>query len=338
MLKKKYYDRLHFFLKITSRPTLINILLILMLFYGCRSADHNLLRSWMADSNKIKVLSTVKQIGDLAADIGGERIDSWILIRGSIDPHHYELVKGDGEKFERADLILYNGLGLEHGASLSSWLDTSERAVALGDRIQERFPDRVLYKGDTVDPHIWMDVSIWSKAADIILEQLILKDPDGTQYYRERAVKLRERMEKTHLEILQMVHQIPASRRYFVTSHDAFQYFTRSYLSEENETNWTKRFAAPEGLAPDGQLSPVDIQRMIDYLKQHCISILFAESNVNRDSLEKIADASRELGCRVLICEEPLFADAIDGDLHYLDMMLHNAKVLSKHMESHERD
>lgn len=338
MLKKNQYVPLHLLFISSLRASVIIILLISMVLGGCRKSGQQPLRAWMNDSNKIKVLSTVKQIGDLAADIGGERIDSWILIRGSLDPHHYELVKGDGEKLEHADLIFYNGLGLEHGASLSSWLNSSKKATALGDYILQRYPDCILTKDDTIDPHIWMDVSIWAKTADIILEQLMLKDPDGAFYYKERARSLRERMEKTHQEILHMVHRIPASRRYFVTSHDAFQYFTRSYLADKGEIDWTKRFAAPEGLAPDGQLSPVDIQRMIDYIKQNRIAIVFTESNVNRDSLEKIADASRELGCRVQICEEPLFADAIDGDLHYLDMMLHNAKIISKHMESHERD
>ncbi len=333
MLKKIHFVR-HHFLKIPQRSAIIIFFLILMVFWGCHKPDRQLFRSWMDDSKKIKVLSTIKQIGDLVADIGGERIDSLVLIRGALDPHYYELVKGDGEKLEHADLIFYNGLGLEHGASLFSWLHLNNKATALGDRILQQFPERILFKAEIVDPHIWMDVSIWAVAGDLIFQQLIAIDPDGASYYRSRALLLRERMERTHREILEMVHQIPEARRYFVTSHDAFQYFTRSYLAEKDEINWTQRFAAPEGLAPDGQLSPVDIQRIINYLKWHNISTLFAESNVNLDSLNKIADAGRDLGLCVQICEEKLFADAIDGDLHYLDMMLHNAKVISNHMSN----
>ena len=36
----------------------------------------------MNDSGRIKVLSTISQIGDLVADIGGERVDSLVLIQG----------------------------------------------------------------------------------------------------------------------------------------------------------------------------------------------------------------------------------------------------------------
>jgi manganese/zinc/iron transport system substrate-binding protein len=333
MLKKNYFLH-HRFFKVFCGLLLIIFFLSLV---DCSGPGRQPLRTWMSDSNQIKVLSSVKQIGDLVADIGGERVDSWVLIRG-LDPHHYELVKGDGELLEHADLIFYNGLGLEHGASLFSWLHSSGKSVAIGDRIQEQFPDRILYKGPAADPHIWMDVSIWAIACDVICEKLADLDPDGSSYYSERARLLKNRMEEIHSEIQETVHRIPADRRYFVTSHDAFEYFTRSYLAEMDELDWPRRCAAPEGLAPDGQLSPVDIQRMIDFLIRHNISILFTESNVSPDSLNKIADAGTKLGLRVQICKEALFGDAIDQDLHYLDMMRHNAKVIAGYLDHHESD
>ncbi len=287
----------------------------------------------MADSGRIKALSTIAQIGDLASEIGGERVDSWTLIQGALDPHSYELVKGDGEKLERADVIFFNGLGLEHGASLSSWLHSSEKATAAGDRILRQAPEKILYKGRSIDPHIWMDISLWMGTVDLIVERFSAADPQGASYYQERGLRLRERMEMTHREIVGELHAIPAERRYLVTSHDAFHYFTRSYLAEEGEKDWADRFAAPEGLAPDGQLSPVDIQRIIDYVKLHRVSVLFPESNVSRDSIRKIANAGGELGLPIVICTEKLYGDAMDGDIHYLEMMRRNSQTIAKHLK-----
>jgi len=305
-------------------------LLLAFLLFGCSSKSR--LNEWMRDGSKIKILSTTAQIGDLVSEIGGDRADGWILIQGDLDPHSYEIVKGDGEKLARADLIFYNGLGLEHGASLSSLLRESPKAIPVGERIRAAYPELILKKEEAIDPHIWMDVSLWQKAIDPIVEGLSLADPEGASYYRERADALASKMEKAHIQIRDQLMKVPSEKRYLVTSHDAFQYFTRSYFADPNESDWSKRFAAPEGLAPDGQLNPLDIQRIIDYLRHKEISVVFPESNVSRDSIKKIALSSKEFGLDIRICSEPLYGDSMSG-LSYLEMMFSNADVIKRYLE-----
>ena len=65
----------------------------------------------MEPNGKLKVLSTTAMLHDLVKQIGGDEIDSTVLICGDLDPHTYQLVKGDGEKLSFADLVFYNGLG-----------------------------------------------------------------------------------------------------------------------------------------------------------------------------------------------------------------------------------
>jgi manganese/zinc/iron transport system substrate-binding protein len=305
-------------------------------FFGCQKGkmERNFITSWMSDTGKIKVLSTTAQIADLVVEIGGDRVDSLVLIRGTMDPHSYELVKGDDEKFRRADLLFYNGLGLEHGASLFAWLSTSDKATGIGDRILKSAPNLVLRNGSSIDPHIWMDISLWKEATYVIEEKLSALDHKGGVFYHERAELLRERMDLVHLELRELLAKVPQEKRYLVTSHDAFHYFTRAYLAEQQESDWAERFAAPEGLSPDGQLSPVDIRRIVNYLHKHQVRVMFPESNVSKDSIRKIASSAKELGFEVKICSETLYGDAMDGkDLHYLDMMRHNASVIFRHLE-----
>ncbi len=152
---------------------LLSFLAISLLCFSC--AKRNTLspfREWMKDNGKIKVLSTIAQIGDLAAAVGGDQVDCLVLIPKELDPHSYELVKGDGEKLQRADLILYNGLGLEHGAGLSALLKQSPKAVALGFEIQKLAPNKILEKDGVIDPHIWMDVSLWKLSLQSIVEKI----------------------------------------------------------------------------------------------------------------------------------------------------------------------
>jgi len=314
----------------TRLKKVILILLAPLLFVACQPSK-NRLSDWMKHDGKIKILSTTAQIGDLVKEIGGDRVDGWILIQGDLDPHSYEIVKGDGEKLQRADHIFYNGLGLEHGASLSSMLKSSSKATAIGEKISRAYPERILKKGEIVDPHIWMDISLWKKGIDPIVEALSAIDPEGTPVYSERGKALLEKMETAHNNVLSQLQKIPSEKRYLVTSHDAFHYFTRSYLADPGETHWGDRFAAPEGLAPEGQLNPRDIQKIINYLKAKRVSVIFPESNVSRDSIRKIASAGRELGLEIKVCSEPLYGDAMSG-LTYLEMMNRNAETIAKYL------
>ncbi len=214
---------------------------------------------------------------------------------------------------------------------MSSILKTSAKATPVGERIAERHPEKILKKDASIDPHIWMDVSLWRQGIDPIVESLSRFDPEGASYYEERAKLLSEKMEKAHQEIYQLVQSVPAEKRYLVTSHDAFHYFTRSYMAAPGEENWEERFAAPEGLAPDGQLNPLDLQKVVDFLKSKNISVIFPESNVNRDSIRKIAMAGKELGLDVRICTDPLYGDSM-GNLPYLEMMHHNAETITRNL------
>jgi manganese/zinc/iron transport system substrate-binding protein len=289
----------------------------------------------MTPNGKMKVLATTAQVCDLVANVGGEHVDAITLITGEMDPHSYELVKGDDEKLSYARLLFYNGLGLEHGASLKHRLQTHPGGVSIGDSILARQRARILSVDQQLDPHIWMDISLWMEGIDAVVQALSQADPEHAAYFAENGSALRVRMTAAHQRIVEAMECVPAHKRYLVTSHDAFNYFTRAYLAEPEERDsgkWEERFEAPEGLAPDGQLSAADIQRLIDYLCAHQIGVVFPESNVSRDSLRKIVSACLSKGLVVTLSSDPLYGDAMgppgSGADAYLGMMQHNAAVI----------
>ena len=290
---------------------------------------------WMQPNGKVKVLTTTAMIDDIVRQIGGENVDTIPLIKGELDPHSYQLVKGDDEKLAMADLIFYNGLGLEHGPSLQEYLKSHPKAIPLGNKIMESEPGLLLiYKGQP-DPHIWMDISLWARTVPFIVKALSEKDPVHADEYKAKGEKIAGEMEAAHRQVVDLMHAIPENKRYLVTSHDAFNYFTRAYLSAdgEGEKEWSQRFAAPEGLAPESQIGATDIQMIVDHLSQYKIRVLFPESNINRDSIRKIVEAGRKKGMEVEIADVSLYADAMgrpgsDGDT-YLKMQLHNAKTIA---------
>lgn len=313
---------------------------LLFFFTSCQTSPVERSESdferWASSEGKVRVLCTIEMLSDLARQVGGEHISCITLIKGDLDPHSYELVKGDDEKFAYADLIFFNGLGLEHSPSLHRQLKESEHAVGVGDHIRQGDSSLILQAESLFDPHIWMDISLWSRSLEFIADALSQKDPQHAAYYKERETQAREVMLAEHEKIRNALQSIPSQERYLVTSHDAFRYFCRAYLAEERESmeEWELRVEAPEGLAPDSQLSASDIQRIVRHIQTFGVQVIFPESNVSKDSIRKITLACEELGLTVRICEEELFGDAMgapgsEGGT-YLGMIRHNARVIEE--------
>lgn len=296
--------------------------------------------AWMASNEKLKILCTTAMIHDLVRQIGGEHVHCLTLIKGELDPHSYQLVKGDDEKFAHADLIFFNGLGLEHGPSLQNVLQHNEKAIGLGDALMTHDPDALLYYKGQLDPHVWMDVSLWAKTLPYIVKALAAKDPAHAGIFAANAQKLDQEMGKAHEAIMKELQGIPSEKRYLVTSHDAFQYFVRAYMStyeEREQGSWTSRCAAPEGLAPESQLSVTEIQALIEHVGRYRIQVLFPESNVSKDSIRKIVSSGKAKGLTLRMASEVLYADAMGpSGSHadtYLGMIQYDAEVIANNLK-----
>lgn len=326
----------------------ISFLSLAFILVGCgrgHSKHKETLSEWMeGGGGQIRVLSTTAMIADLVEKVGKEHVSSLVLIKGEVDPHSYELVKGDAEKLSIADIVFASGLNLEHGASISYSLIHRDHVVFLGDYFIKNFKSQAIYVHQAIDPHIWMDVSIWREMVDPIVEKLSSFDPAHAEEYKRNGALLKGELSLVDEKITSMIKAIPEDRRFLVTSHDAFNYFVRRYLATEEERengDWKKRSQAPEGLAPDGQLATRDIEEMIDHLKTYQIEFVFPESNVSLDSLKKIHAVAKAKGQSIYFAKTPLYGDSMAGEgilaESYEEMLLHNAKVISGYLSSHEK-
>lgn len=305
-------------------------------FTACQKSSYNRLSKWSDPKiRKIKVLSTTQMIDDLVQEIAGHFVLHQALIENDADPHTYELVKGDSDKIFAADLILYNGLDLEHGASLKNCLKKHKRSMSLADEIAKQTAEYpfIVIEGQ-IDPHIWMDVKLFSKAIDPIVKMLSELDPEHKKVYERRGKKLFAKMVAIDHFIKASLRSIPDDKRFLVTTHDAFYYFSRAYLGDRDA--FTSRVASPEGLAPDGQLALGDIRMIINFAKKHKIKTLFGESNLSKAALKKVVLSLQRNQKDVKIAPENLFGDSVgdksSGVTTYLQMMIHNAKVIKMYL------
>ncbi len=68
---------------------------------------------------KLNVLTTLPDFADIAEQIGGEKVEAESLIKGTQDPHFVDPKPSFTLKANKADLLIFIGLGLEDG-----WLPT----------------------------------------------------------------------------------------------------------------------------------------------------------------------------------------------------------------------
>lgn len=322
------------------------IVTVISCFCGCQNmtkSNGQHVHEWFEDNGRKKILTTTSHIKDLVKAIGGDYVDVIALIHGEQDPHSYMLVKGDDEKFARADLVFSNGLMLEHGTSLARMLEQSPRNMGLGNFLYEKDPSQIIVINKTLDPHIWMDVALWRQTVGVIANTLSTILSEHKDQIKKNAENVNHALDNLDKVIRAKMQSIPASKRYLVTTHDAFHYFAKRYMANEEEQkngSWIERCQAPEGLAPDSQLSTADMQRMVEHLIKHHIHVVFAESNVSKDSIKKLISSCYERGHKVHIAKNSLFADAMGKDgtpqSTYIGMMLYNMEQIFSELEMEE--
>lgn len=304
---------------------------------GAKQNPSNL-SNWMEAGEKPRVLATTAIVGDVVRLVGGERIDLLVLMPSEIDPHSYELVKGDWEKFDRASIVFSNGLNLEHSQSMHSRLLFHPNSVFLGDEVRKKEPSKIIYVNGQVDPHIWMDLSLWSESIDCIVEGLSRIDPSHAGEYVLNGKKTRDAFLAKDQWIFNRMQAVPEELRYLVTSHDAFNYFGRRYLAEADEMKdhlWLKRIRAIQGLAPDEQIGSLEIIEVVGFVCSQKIRTIYPEMNLTQDALYKVVEACRKRGGNVSLSKEPLLGDTL-GEKSYLEMFDYNVDVLVRGFTSDE--
>lgn len=298
---------------------------------GCLELQKNNqnVRTWMHERSRIKVLVTTEYVACLVKDVGGDQVTVLTLIPAQSDPHSYQIVKGDDAKFRSADIVFYSGLMLEQGASLIKYLQ-KYHAHSVGDYIQKK-TGKALMNANMYDPHIWHDIGLFAEGLFFIAEQLSLIRPEKAAYFQENAKKAYERYQVLHRSYQEELVKIDPERRYLVTTHDAFRYFTRAYLATDEERNsltFDHRCIAPEGFSPEAQISTKDLQKSIDFIVQHNIHVVFSEATVNQDSLNKIREVLAHQGYIIYIDEDSLYSDTMGKEDTLESVFLHNAQQI----------
>src|SRR5690554_1422691 len=248
-----------------------------------------------------QIVATTGMIADVAAEVAGDCGEVRPLMGPGTDPHLYRPTSSDIRALRQADGILFSGYGLEGqlGEVLARLSDgTSTLAVA-----EAAVPQAEVLSADGlhgVDPHLWMDVRLWSMTVPVVAEFVAGLAPD-CEGIAERADGYAELLDALHLWVGEAVAAIPEDARALVTAHDAFAYYARAYGIEE---------IAIQGISTEAEASISDISGAAALVAERRIPAVFIETTINPRTVEALIAAARDAGHEVRVGGE-LYADAM---------------------------
>jgi zinc transport system substrate-binding protein len=181
----------------------------------------------------LKVLATFYPLYDFAKNVGGDKINASILVPETVDVHDFDPAPSDIQNIATADVLIYNGAGLEKtwlsnvisasGNTKLVLVDTSQNITLLA--VAPQFQSG----GRTVDSHFWLDPVLVKQQVSNILQGLIQADPTNSQYFTQNAEAYKAKLDSLHSQIVAVTTSLNIKTRYFVTFHEAFAYFAKEY-------------------------------------------------------------------------------------------------------------
>ena len=271
------------------------------------------------DGGGLRVVATTTQVADLAANVGGDRVQVTSLLKPGIDAHDYEPSPADIDAIAHADLVLQNGVGLEE------WLgETIESSGFDGPVVDASQGVRLRQVGGEADPHIWQDPGNAQVMAANIERGLAAAEPAAAAAFEANLAAYTKALRALDAEVERQVDSL--ANKKVVTNHDAFGYYLDRYGLELVGS-------VIPSFDTSAELSGRDIRDLVAKIKATGVKAIFSETSLPPRAAETIG---REAGVKVVVGSDALYGDALgppgsDGDT-YLKMIRHNTATIVENL------
>lgn len=279
----------------------------------------------IAKGDTVNAVVTIAMIGDVVANVGGDCVNVTAIMGSGVDPHLYKASASDVKTFQQADAIFYSGYSLE--GQLSDVLARfGEQKPTIAVSPASIDPGDLITVQDVygIDPHIWMDASLWTRIVPTIADTIGTLRPDCTDQLRENSETYQAQLSALHDWAVASIASIPQDQRVLVTAHDAFGYYGRAYGI---------KVEAIQGISTEAEASVADIRATAEAVANAGVPALFIETTINPRTIQAVIDAAGSLGHEIEIGGE-LFSDAMDADGNpastYIGMIFENTVKITQ--------
>ena len=270
------------------------------------------------------VLTSFSVLEDMTAAVGGDLVDTRSITPPGAEVHEYSPTPGDLRDTAEANLILFNGLGLE------AWYEqfltqTSAEVLMVSDSVDAlpvtRLPGEASAAEDPelpVNPHAWMSPAQAMIYVDNIEAALSELSPEDADAFARNAEDYRAEIQQVWDRAAERLEPLRATGEvHLVTCEGAF-----SYLAQDLELS--EHYLWP--LNAEDQGSPQQVEAQIRYVAEHEVPTIFCESTVNDSAQQQVAAST---GAQL---SEPLHVDSVteaEGPApSYLELLEHDLDLI----------
>ncbi|MEV8341568.1 zinc ABC transporter substrate-binding protein AztC [Streptomyces niveus] len=297
-------------------PLLLSLLCVLALGAGAVGCT-------AGGQDRPTVVVTTNILGDITRNVVGEEAEVTVLMGPGADPHSFGISAPQAASVEQADLVVYNGLGLEENVlrHVEAAKEAGVPTLAVGDAV-----DPIAYtsgeSADEPDPHFWTDPERVHRAVGIIADQVAehVKGVDRKAVEKNASGYGGEITELTSW-MRTAFDEIPEGSRQLVTNHHVFGYLAERF-----------GFRIVGAVIPSGTTlaspSASDLRSLADAVEKAGVKAVFADSS-QPDRLAQVLRSESRIDVDVV----PLFSESLTekgkGAATYLEMMRANTRSIA---------
>jgi manganese/zinc/iron transport system substrate-binding protein len=274
----------------------------------------------VSEKSEPYVMATTTMLYDLASVISGGKVPVRGLVAAGVDPHLYQPTRDDVVRLENSALLIANGLNLEgRMTDLFQKFQTHKKVLFVADRVNEAMPVPENLKHD---PHIWMDVTRWKRAANLVADEMITLWPQYRSDFESNLNAYQRQLDELDAEIKDKISSLPSSSRVLVTAHDAFNYFALAYGIEVHGI---------QGISTESEAGLQKINELVEMLVERKIPAVFIETTVSDRNVKSLIEGAAAKGQTVKM-GGTLFSDSLGNagtpESSYIGMMRSNLNIM----------
>jgi zinc transport system substrate-binding protein len=215
----------------------------------------------------------------LSQEIGGDHVQVTQLVPSNTEIHSWEPSASHIAAVENADIVFYNGAGLDHWMQddVLTILSTAKTRIIVDstnglellmseDHEHESTTNQEEHDHGLFDPHTWVSPYMAKLQAQKIYEALLQADPEHEQYYAQRWQNLEAKLKQIDNDYSSGLANTKKST--IIVSHEAFGYLAHRYSFEQHGVI---------GLSADEQPSAATIAGLVEEMTEHEIYVVFVD-------------------------------------------------------------
>jgi zinc/manganese transport system substrate-binding protein len=249
---------------------------IAILLTGCgTSKSDDSSKNNAAPGAKIKIAAAENFLGEVAAAVGGDRVEVTSIINNpDADPHDFEPTADNSKAVSDAQVVVYVGIGYDEWMNkLLKAGSGSKTVIALGSDL--------LGKKEGDNPHVWYIPESMPKLADALADKLGKIDPSQADNFKKRAQDYKTTLAPFNDLVQKLKQSSPAD---IAVSEPVFDYMAEALNLRIVDPKFAKAIEAESDPAPG------DIADLQNAIKGKKIKLFVQNTQADSPTVKNMAD------------------------------------------------